>query len=150
LFELKLDGFRSLAYVEDGECRLMSRNRNAFKSWPEFCARVAKELKADSAILDGEIVALDDHGRPQFYDLLFRRPEPRFFVFDLLWLDGEDLRNVPLMERKKRLRKIIRRSNSSLLYVDFLETHGRSLFEKVCAMDLEGIVAKRKDSTYRA
>src|SRR5262245_43233133 len=67
-----------------------------------------------------------------------------------LWLNGEDLRDLPPIERKKCLRKIVRRSNSSLLYVDYLETHGRGLFEKVCALDLEGIVAKRKDSTYQA
>ena len=91
LFELKHDGFRALAFVQDGKCRLVSRNGNDFKSFTNLCAAIPKHLKAKSAALDGEIVCLDEQGRSQFNELLFRRGEPRFFAFDLLWCDGKDL-----------------------------------------------------------
>jgi len=88
LYEIKWDGFRSLVHVHDGECRLISRNGNQFKSFPALAESLPAELRARSAVLDGEIVALDRHGKTQFKDLLFRRGEPRFYAFDLLWLDG--------------------------------------------------------------
>src|SRR5262249_32438695 len=73
-----------------------------------------------------------------------------FYAFDLLFLDGEDLRPLPLVERKTRLRKLIRRGRSRLLYVDHIEREGCELFKRICELDLEGIVAKRACSTYRA
>jgi bifunctional non-homologous end joining protein LigD len=72
-----------------------------------------------------------------------------FFAFDLLFLNGEDLRGLPLIERKARLKKLLRRKRSRVLYVDHIEARGRQFFEKVCELDLEGIVAKRKHSQYR-
>jgi ATP-dependent DNA ligase len=85
-----------------------------------------------------------------FNDLLFRRRECVFFAFDLLFLNGEDLRALPLIERKARLKQLLRRKRSPVLYVDHIEARGRQFFAKVCELDLEGIVAKRKDSLYRA
>jgi bifunctional non-homologous end joining protein LigD len=84
-----------------------------------------------------------------FNDLLFRRRECVFFAFDLLFLNGEDLRTLSLIERKVRLKRLLRRKQSPVLYVDPLETRGRQFFEKVCELDLEGMVAKRKTATYR-
>jgi bifunctional non-homologous end joining protein LigD len=84
-------GVRSLAYVDKGKCRLISRNGNQFKSFPALAESLPAELRTRSAILDGEIVSLDRHGKTQFKDLLFRRGEPRYYAFDLLWCDGEDL-----------------------------------------------------------
>jgi bifunctional non-homologous end joining protein LigD len=92
LFEVKWDGFRSNVRIEHGACRMISRNGNEFKSFPDLALELPKEVSAESAILDGEIVCLDAAGRPQFRDLLFRRGEPRFVAFDLLWCDGQDLR----------------------------------------------------------
>jgi bifunctional non-homologous end joining protein LigD len=86
----------------------------------------------------------------RFNDLLFRRRECVFFAFDLLFLNGEDLRMLPLIERKARLKRLLRRKRSLVLYLDHIDGSGHRLFEKVCEMDLEGIVAKRKDSQYRA
>ena len=83
LFEIKWDGFRSLAYVESGQCALISRNGNTFKSFPALNVALPAELRARSAVLDGEIVCLDRKGRSQFRDLLFRRGEPRYYAFDL-------------------------------------------------------------------
>jgi bifunctional non-homologous end joining protein LigD len=80
----------------------------------------------------------------------FRRRECVFFAFDLLFLNGEDLRALPLIERKARLKKLLRRKHSRVLYVDHIEARGHEFFQKVCELDLEGIVTKRKHSQYRA
>jgi ATP-dependent DNA ligase len=92
LFELKYDGFRALAYLDRGSCRLVSRNGHPFASFSALVSSITRSLESTSAIFDGEIVCVDRKGRPQFNDLLFRRGEPRFFAFDLLYLDGKDLR----------------------------------------------------------
>jgi bifunctional non-homologous end joining protein LigD len=92
-------------------------------------------------------VCLDDRGYSQFNELFFRRGDPFFYAFDLVWLNGEDLRNRPLLERKTALRELAPAS-SRLLYLDHLENDGRALFAKACELDLEGIVAKQKSGIY--
>src|SRR6266581_7042503 len=87
LDELKLDGFRALAHFDCAYCRLVSRNGHIFKAWPALCAAIATNLRAESAVLDGELVCLDDDGKPDFRALLFRRAEPVF-------LDSDRLRGV--------------------------------------------------------
>jgi bifunctional non-homologous end joining protein LigD len=148
IFEPKLDGFRALAYIERGSARLVSRKGNTFKSFPELATAVACALPGRSAILDGEIVCLDGAGKPQFYELMRRRGQRHFYAFDLLWLDGHDLRNLPLLERKRRLRAIVPPQPSLLLYVEHVIETGSTLFEAVCANDLEGIVAKLARAPY--
>src|SRR5437867_3912916 len=76
LYEVKFDGFRALAYIEDGKCRLVSRRRNEYKSFRELCVSIASHLNGHTAVLDGEIVCLDQFGRSQFYELMFRRGSP--------------------------------------------------------------------------
>jgi bifunctional non-homologous end joining protein LigD len=134
--------------IEDGQCRLISRNGNEFKSFSALNDVIAAEIKTQSAVLDGEIVCLDDGGKPQFRDLLFRRGEPRFIAFDLLWYEGEDLRYLPLIERKLRLRSVVLQRGERLLYCDHVEHDGEGLFRLTCEQDLEGIVAKHKHSRY--
>jgi len=95
-------------------------------------------------------VCLDRDGRSNFYNLLFRRDWPYFFAFDLLSVDGEDLRARPLIERKRRLRRIMSRVESRLLYVDHVEGRGVDLFREACRRDLEGIVAKWSHGPYHA
>jgi len=148
IFELKYDGFRALAYIEASECSLASRNGNQFKSFPTLNRALALEYKARSAVLDGEIVCFDKHGCSQFEHLLFRRGEPRFIAFDCLFCDGENLRYLPLSERKHRLRAIVPHSRERLLYCDHVEGVGEALFRLACERDLEGIVAKRKFDPY--
>ncbi len=109
---------------------------------------IAEELQEERAVLDGEIVCLDDSGRSQFDELLFRRGEPRFYAFDLLWKDGKDLRYDPLNERKHQLRYLVP-SAACLLYCDHIEQHGERLFEFACEKGLEGIVAKPRNSPYQ-
>lgn len=147
LFELKYDGFRALAYLDAARCRLISRNANEFKSFTSLNAALEENLRGHSVILDGEIVCLDDAGRPQFYDLLFRHGAPRLCAFDLLWCDGVDLRYSPLTERKQRLRALLPESDR-VFFCDHIEQHGESLFQLAYECDLEGIVAKRKYDPY--
>ena len=148
IFELKHDGFRSLAYLENGQCRLISRRRNTYKSF-EVLREALSGLKAHSAILDGEIVALDSSGVSQFKELLYRRGRAVFFAFDLVSLDGVDLRQTPLIERKKKLQRLIQRSEcSEIIFAQHVERYGKLLFQAVCERNLEGIVAKRKTSVY--
>src|SRR4051794_30199011 len=122
LYELKHDGFRALAFVENGRCRLISRNGNAFSAFASLNESIPRELNAAAAVLDGEIVCLDREGKSQFNELLFRRGEPRFFAFDLLWCDGKDLRFDGLHERKRQLKALIR-GTEPLLFCDHIEQH---------------------------
>ena len=148
LFEIKWDGFRSLAFIENGRCRLVSRNGNEFKSFPALNVALPLACRAQRAVLDGEIVCLDDTGQTNFENLLFRRGEPRFHAFDLLSRDGEDLRYLPLQERKHRLRSVVPSQGERLLYCDHVELAGEEFFWLACERDLEGIVAKRRFDPY--
>jgi bifunctional non-homologous end joining protein LigD len=148
VFELKYDGFRSLAYIAEGHCSLVSRSTNYYQRFDSLKTALAK-LKAKTAILDGELVCLDDEGRDRWNLLLRRRAEPAFYAFDLLWLNGKDLRQLPLVERKIRLRKLIEKSDCErIIYVQHIEMRGCVLYQAICKKDLEGIVAKRRDSVY--
>jgi bifunctional non-homologous end joining protein LigD len=109
IFELKIDGFRALAYIENGQCDLVSRNGNTFRNFKGLAEWIGDNLRAENAVIDGEIAGIDDAGRSVFNDLLFRRRECLFFAFDLLHLNGEDLRGLPLIERKARLKRLLRR-----------------------------------------
>ena len=148
LFEIKWDGFRSMAFIENGRCRLVSRNGNEFKSFPELSISLPLECRVQRAVLDGEIVCLDDAGHTNFQNLLFRRGEPRFYAFDLLSCEGEDLRYLPLEERKHRLRDGVPSRGERLLYCDHVELAGEEFFWLACERDLEGIVAKRRFDPY--
>lgn len=148
LFELKYDGFRSLCVIQNGRAELLSRNGNSFKSF-ETLRKQLKSPYAGRTVLDGEIVCLDKRGKPQFRDLLFRRGEPCFFAFDLLMADGKDLRSERLTDRKQELRRLMLKiPESRMRYADHIEEHGTALFQRVCEMDLEGIVAKHSLAPY--
>jgi ATP dependent DNA ligase-like protein len=100
IYELKYDGFRALAYAESEHPCLISRNRNEMSRFANLAEGVAKELRVGDVILDGEIVCIDKSRRPLFHDLFFRRGLPMYYAFDLLWLDGKDLRVLPHHDRK--------------------------------------------------
>jgi bifunctional non-homologous end joining protein LigD len=163
LFEVKWDGFRALLHSDKDGVRLVSRNGNTFKSFPELCEGLIRDLKGRRCVLDGEIVCLDANGKPQFRDLFFRPSEPLFYAFDILWdehaksddeeeqrrfSNGEDLRYLPLTERKLRLHAAVPRQSERLLYCDHIDGDGEGLFRLACEQDLEGIVAKRKSDPY--
>src|SRR5215471_7472898 len=135
IYELKIDGFRALAHLQNGQGELISRNGNTFHGFAELANWIAEHVKADSsAVLDGEIACVDDSGRPTFRDLLFRKRQCIFFAFDLLYLNGRDLRTLPLIERKALLKKLIKRTRARLFYLDHVENDGRLLFEEVVKM----------------
>jgi len=148
LFEIKWDGFRALVRIEHGKCRLISRKGNELKSFRVLKESLLSELKVQSAVFDGEIVCLNDEGKPKFRDLLHRRSEPRFVAFDLIWFNGQDLTYAPLTERKHKLRSILPASSERIMYCDHVEGDGEGLFRLACDNDLEGIVAKRKFDPY--
>jgi bifunctional non-homologous end joining protein LigD len=143
LFELKYDGFRALLSLGAQRPEFISRNANTFARFANLAPFIYRELDA-RAILDGEIVCFDREGRPRFYDLMFRRGEPAFVAFDVLALEGKDLRDRTLVDRKKILRRLIPRRSPFVLFADHIDARGRDFYRLVCQRDLEGIVAKWK------
>jgi bifunctional non-homologous end joining protein LigD len=162
LFEIKWDGYRAVAFIENGKVRLVSRNQNELTArYPEL-RDLPNFVKARSAILDGEVVALDEQGRASFSLMQQRtgfRPGGRrgvtnadvpvlYYAFDLLYLDGFDWRRIALEERKKKLASILL-AGDSLRYSDHYEQQGKALFEIAQQKELEGILAKKRDSIYQ-
>ena len=162
LFEIKWDGYRALAFLEGGKVRLVSRNQNDMTGqYPEL-RDLPDYVRARKAVLDGEIVALDEAGRPSFSLMQQRtgisgsgrRVKPAntavpiaYYVFDLLYLDGYDLTRVDLEKRKELLSGII--AGSALVrYSDHHLEQGVALYEAARQQGLEGIVAKRRNSCY--
>jgi bifunctional non-homologous end joining protein LigD len=148
LFEFKYDGFRGLCYLEQGRCRVISRNGNVLSRFDALGAQVAAVLGVDNAIIDGEVIAADETGRPQFYELIRRTRTPTYVAFDILWLDSTDLRSLPLSERRKRLQAILPAKSPIISEALSITGRGRELFELMCSNDLEGIIAKRLDDPY--
>ena len=143
-YELKLDGFRGMLYVDHGEARFRSKTKRPMPRFDGLAARVAAELRAADAILDGEIVVMGQRG-PEFNALLFHRGVPQFAAFDLVWLNGFDVRRWPYERRKAALQRLVR----GRTWVSFVESHSEAeLFDVVAGLDLEGVVAKRRDEPY--
>ncbi len=161
LFEIKWDGYRAIAFLENGKVKLVSRNQNDLTPrYPEL-KDMARLVQAKTAILDGEVVALDEDGRASFSLMQQRtgfRPGGKraagkadvpvlYYAFDLLYLDGYDWRRVPLEERKRKLASILV-TGDGIRYSDHYEERGKALFEIARQKGLEGIVAKRRASSY--
>jgi bifunctional non-homologous end joining protein LigD len=161
LFEIKWDGYRAIAFIDDGRVRLVSRNQNDLTAqYPEL-ATLPKFVRARRAVLDGEIVALDEQGRPSFSLMQqrtgFRPGKSRlpgrqgvpviYYAFDILYLDECDLHGVPLERRKQLLAD--RNTNSDVVrFSDHYPEKGLALFEAAAQKGLEGILAKKRDSRY--
>ncbi len=161
LFEIKWDGYRAVAFIEDGKARLVSRNQNDLTAQFSELGDLPKSVKAGRAILDGEIVALDEQGRPSFSLMQQRtgfQPGKRriagragvpvvYYAFDLLYLDGYDLRRVVLEKRKELLQSVLEKADN-VRFSDHYPEKGRELFEVARTSGLEGILAKKRDSLY--
>ena len=161
LFEIKWDGYRVLSFIENGKVRMVSRNQNDLgPRYPEL-RELPKLVSAKSAILDGEVVVLDEQGRPSF-SLMQQRTGIRahgrqaaarpdlpilYYVFDLIYLDGYDLRRVALDDRKRALRHILP-PGGLVRYSDHHAGQGIALFQVAKQKELEGIVAKKCNSCY--
>lgn len=151
IFEVKWDGYRALA-CKSKKISLLSRNE---KSFNDRFPSIVEELKKipGAFILDGEIVVLDKNHRSRF-QLLQKSEEHlgtlQYYLFDILSYQGKDLRELPLIERKEILRKLLgRRRWKYLSYSEHIETFGKGLFTQAKKHNLEGIIAKKKDSTYQ-
>ena len=148
LFEAKWDGYRALCYFGD-TVKYISRGKNDLtKRFPEL---QATEVKAESAIIDGEITAIDDDGLPCFDELKRTRRTCAivFYAFDVLELNGEDLRELPLLKRKAALKQILRKTkNNRIRFTDYVIGEGLALFAELEQRNLEGMVAKKIHSQY--
>ncbi len=158
-FEVKWDGYRLAVHVEPGEVRAITRG--GYDWTKKFGSIVAEAgtLGPASMIIDGEAVVLDDRGRSDFGLLqraVGKRPslhdarEIIFYAFDLLYLDGHDLRSLPLAERRRRLEPIVAGRTSAIRFSEEVHADGAEFFQVACDMGLEGIIAKRRDKPYHS
>jgi bifunctional non-homologous end joining protein LigD len=147
-FEPKYDGFRGLLKVTRQGCVFHSKRGNPMRRFEDLARDVGEQLDLRDVVLDGEIIALDDDGRISFWDLMRGRGTVAYAAFDLLWINGRDLRDSPLRTRKKRLERVVPAPAGPLSRVPSFEQEGLELFDATCRLDLEGIVAKRKDDGY--
>ncbi|MEO6611688.1 MAG: DNA ligase D [Chitinophagaceae bacterium] len=150
LFEIKWDGYRAIAEIEKGTTKFYSRNGIDFSERFPSIANTLKKIKYN-VILDGEIVLLNEKNLPDFqklqdYENHLNYPLV-FYVFDILQLDGKNMENLPLTDRKKILKKMAGK-NSIIRYCDHIDGKGISFFEKAKEQGLEGIIAKKKESAY--
>jgi bifunctional non-homologous end joining protein LigD len=148
VYEIKHDGFRAFAVIQHGQCRFFSRKKHKLTGHQDLRSALVKEVNAETALLDGELVVVDHLGRSVFGDLMQRRHLARYFAFDLLSLNGEDLTELPLLTRKAKLKRILPSRSPHILYVDHSRGNGTALYRLACQLDLEGIVAKRADGRY--
>lgn len=150
LYEVKWDGFRALAYVDRSDVQLRSRNNKSFdkKFYPVHKALAELDVHA---VVDGEIIVVNEKGEPDFGALQDWRSEADgqliYYVFDLLWLDGYDLREVPLHKRKELLQSVVPESGL-IRYSENFDVTASELFEQAERLSLEGIMAKKADSVY--
>jgi bifunctional non-homologous end joining protein LigD len=158
LFEVKLDGYRVETVVNGRKVRMWTRNKqDAGRYFPDLAAALPTWIRAETAIVDGEVVALDDEGNPSFKLLQARagplrgRPEQAapiaYYVFDLLYHDGRSLLNVPLEQRKRLLRSVLR-DHPVVRYGSHIEADGEAFLDVVKQRQLEGMVAKLRSSVY--
>jgi bifunctional non-homologous end joining protein LigD len=149
LHEIKHDGYRILAR-KAGKCvRLWSRNGRDWSREFTAIAEAIRALPADDLLIDGETYGHDANGGPDFWELRGAGERACLHAFDLLELDGEQIRREPLEQRKARLKRLLGRRRRTLHFVDHLEGDGATVFQHACKLDLEGLVSKRRDLPYK-
>jgi bifunctional non-homologous end joining protein LigD len=150
IYEIKWDGYRAIAEIDDKKIKLYSRNGQDFTVKFDPVNEELKKINR-ACILDGEIVVLDEEGRSSFQMLQYyldkKKGHLAYIVFDILYLDGYDLKDVPLIKRKELLREIIPSTNR-IHYSDYIEERGKDFFTLVKQQSIEGIIAKEKNSSY--
>jgi len=156
IHEIKFDGYRTIARIENGEVKLLTRTGLDWTHKYPVVARDLKKLKIDNAIIDGEIVAVDKNGRSNFLTLQKvlkddDKTELQFYVFDLLYLNGEKLMQQPLIARKEELEQLLGSVKLNNVFYSEHFTSGEDQFYKhACEMQLEGVISKRGDEPYRS
>jgi len=159
LYEIKLDGYRIFCRIDNGKVSILTRKAQDWTDRFRAVVRAATDLPVRGAIIDGEVVAVENDGRHSFQRLQnsFGDGAARliYYAFDLLYLDGRDLRAAPLIQRKKTLRSLLSDGAETgemavIRYSEHWIGGGRELFAKACEMGLEGIISKRVDDPYRS
>jgi len=156
LHEIKFDGYRTIARIQNGETRLLTRNGQDWTERYGSLREAFQDIPCKSAILDGEIVVLDNRGVSHFGDLQEALSDAEywrlnFFAFDILYLNGYDLKKVRLNERKKTLSSLLDpvvHETSPIQISDFASGQGQKFFNETARLGLEGVVSKRSSSTY--
>jgi bifunctional non-homologous end joining protein LigD len=153
--EIKYDGYRLQLHFKDGDLRLFTRRGYDWTERFESIALAAWHLKAYRAVIDGEVIVPTAKGHSDFHELerdLASGRSDRFalYAFDLLYLDGLDLRGASLLDRKEVLATLLADAPEPLRYSEHLDTDGAAVFANACKLDLEGVVSKRKDGRYRS
>src|SRR5262245_290156 len=156
IFETKWDGYRALCYIRNGNYQLISRNQlDMTARYPEL-SKLPHCFDAETAVVDGEIVAIGPDGLPSFQLMqgwlsgnrrAAKSVRILYYVFDLIYLDGFDLRACQLVDRKERLEQVFTPANV-VKFSDHIETEGKALFKIAANARLEGIVAKERNSHY--
>lgn len=154
LCELKYDGFRILAFVEGNRARLITRNTNDYSDkFPNVTAALADFTEGRAMVLDGEIVVIDESGKTDFQGLqnYLKKPQSqnlKYIIFDILALDGIDLREKSLMDRKNILEALMKDAPPNLYYSSYIKGHVKESFHAACELNMEGIIVKKADAIY--
>ena len=154
IHEMKWDGYRMLMRIDRGEVRMISRNGKEWTANFPNVTRCASRLPVDTAWIDGEVVVLETDGRSSFQALqnalsTDHSDELHYFAFDVMYLNGYDLRQVPLIERKRVLERLLTGAPATLRFSSHIEGSGAAFFKQACDLKLEGMISKRAQSIYR-
>lgn len=155
VYEIKADGYRAQLHRDGGDIKVYSRTGLDWTEQFSSIAASARRLKANSLIVDGEAVVYGSGGLPDFQQLRRelgpkRSARVRYLVFDLLYLDGYDLRDAAYEDRKRLLQDLLKGAPETFIFVEALEANGKVVFEKGCKLGLEGLIAKRLGHPYRS
>ena len=155
VYEIKYDGYRLLVRIDGGSVKLFTRNGNNWTAKLPHLAKALSQLPLDSGWLDGEIVMLDEHGQPSFQKLqnAFENESTEkihYYLFDIPFANGNDLREQPFTERRATLEVLLKEMPNSISLSTVFDVSAKKLFENACAMHLEGLIGKRANSPYQS
>ena len=150
--EIKHDGYRLMVRKDGPRVRCFTRNGHDWGDRFPGIVLAARRIRTDSFLIDGEVVVLREDGRSDFNALRGKRRNENavLIAFDLIEHKGNDMRNVPLLHRKKKLRKVLGKTITGIHYNEHLTDDGETVFRNICDMGLEGLVSKRIDAPYRS
>jgi bifunctional non-homologous end joining protein LigD len=154
LHEIKFDGYRIIAVIRDGKVKLFTRNQLDWTHKYQRIADAVARLGLTNSVLDGELVAMDDKGKASFSKMQAAAQDEHvpliYHLFDILIDEGEDIRNIPLVERKARLKALLRSPPDLIKFSGHIDGSGESVIASACRLDLEGVISKRADAPYRS